>query len=342
MAPGGSAPRSSSKEEPRHAVHFNPAPPCTRSLADAPRAVDRELVIGALALQDKDAAVLRVLVRLLDGSMSLRLRFSEQLAACNIVFAPVDCDTAHPGVRVQVAPSPPSADPAAIAVPTPLRMSSVMGALHKALARIHPPALADQTAGLSALFRALCQAVGTGASGRCAIPLHSGHLLLIDPPRNQMQTAAPIEMLLAGECHPGALRPAGRVDEELLHNAPTHSLRGFVWRLAHRLIEVGAPAPALADGVHWHLRRWPDAGALMAPGYPRLAALLTAQPHTLAGLGAASGLPQHALRWFLHTGQLLGLVEHSDAAPPAQSVAASRPAAAPGWLGQLRERLKLW
>ncbi|WP_157085050.1 hypothetical protein [Hydrogenophaga palleronii] len=309
-------------------------------------AVERELVIGALALQDKDAAVLRVLVRLLDGSMSLRLRFGEQLAACNIVFVPAGCDTSHPGVRVQVTEGPATCatDPGTITVPAPLRMSNVMGALHKALARIHPPALADQSAGLAALFQSLRQAVGPEAPPRCIIPLHSGHLLLIDAPRHRMQTAAPIEMLLAGECHPGTLRPAGRVDEEQLHSAPSHALRDFVWRLSQRLVDLNAAPPPLA-AARWHLRRWPEAVALMAPGHPRLAALLTARPHSLAELGGLSGLPLQAVQWFLLSGQLVGVAEHgavlaAEPAPTAPTPPA--PSAAPGWLGQLRERLKLW
>ncbi len=309
-----------------------------------PRALESELVIGAHALQGKDATVLQVLVRLLDGSMTHRLRFSERLDTCNIVFASPQHAAALPGVVVRVAsglPSSPQASLDAINVPTPLRMSGVMGALHEALARLHLPALADPTAGLLALFDRLRHAMAMPRPTRGVVPLHSGHLMLIDARQRQLQTAAPLEQLLAGACHPGTWRTAGLRDEELLHDSPTHSLRDVVWKLAQRLVDVGAAPPPLTGA--WHLRRWPDAAGLKSPGHPRLAALLTAHHHTVDELAAASGLPTLTVQWFVQCCQVFGLTEQRDANATAPSTArATTAAAAPGWLGQLRARLRLW
>lgn len=317
----------------------------TRGLAPIPsarvRTVESELVIGAHALPGKDATVLQVLVRLLDGSMSHRLRFSEQLDDCNIVFtAPEFADTL-PGVVVQVAdhPHPPNASTGAIEVPTPLRMSGVLGALHQALALIHVPTVADPAAGLLALFDRVRHCLDK--PGRCVVPLDSGHLLLIDAERGRLQTAAPLEQLLAGHAQPGASRPAGRRDDELLHDSPTHPLREFVWRLAQRLVDVGAAPPPLPGT--WRLRRWPEAAGLKSPGHPRLAALLTTQHHTVDELGAASGLPTLNVQWFVQCCQLFGMVEHHEAGEANTGTArAASHKTAPGWLGQLRERLRLW
>lgn len=300
----------------------------------------RELVIGALALQDKDAAVLQVLVKLLDGSMSLRLRFSEQLADCNIVFARPSHSGSLPGVVVQVVEGVPSnaVAPGDITVAAPLRMSGVMEALHKALARLHPPALADQTTGLVALFGALRHAMGEREPARCVIPLQSGHLLLIDAQAHRLQTSAPLELLLSGDGHPGVARAAGLVDEQLLRSSPTHALRDVVWRLAQRLVDVHAAPPEL--GGAWRLRRWPEAAGLKSPGHPRLAALLTAQCHTLDELVTLSGLPPLKVQWFLQCCLLFGLAEPVERS--AVHEVPARQGAAPGWLGQLRERLRLW
>lgn len=306
-------------------------------------AVEHELVIGAHALQTQDATVLQGLVRLLDGSMSHRLRFSEHLDICNIVFAPPQHAAALPGVVVQVAdrlPSP-NAEPGAIEVPTPLRMGHVMDALHQALAKLHLPALADPTAGRVALFDRLRHCMDMKAPARSVVPLQSGHLLLVDAQQCRLHTAAPLELLLAGNWHPGAWRPAGLRDEELLHNSPTHSLRDVVWRLAQRLADVGAAPPPLPGA--WRLRRWPEAAGLKSPGHPRLAALLTARHHTVDELGAASGLPPLTVQWFVQCCQLFGLMEPRESSTPAPTAVHATPAGTvPGWLGQLRKRLRLW
>ncbi|MDO9436914.1 hypothetical protein [Hydrogenophaga sp.] len=307
------------------------------------RTVENELVIGAHALQGKDATVLQVLVRLLDGSMTHRLRFSDQLDACNIVFTSPQHATALPGVVVQVAdhPHPPNAPCGGIEVPTPLRMSCVMGALHQALAVIHAPTVADPAAGLLVLFDRVRRCMGMGNPSRSVVPLDSGFLMLIDAQQGRLQTAAPLDQLLTGNWNPGTWRPAGLRDEELLHDSPTHALRDFVWQLAQRLVDVGAAPPPLTGT--WRLRRWPEAAGLKAHGHPRLAALMTAQHHTVDELGAASGLPPLTVQWFVQCCQLFGLTEQRDVGKPASVVKRlATPNATPGWIGQLRERLRLW
>ena len=113
-------------------------------------------------------------------------------------------------------------------------------------------------------------------------------------------------------------------------------------RLAQRLADVGVAPPPLPGA--WRLRRWPEAAGLKSPGHPRLAALMTAHHYTVDELGAASGLPSLTVQWFVQCCQLFGLVEHRQAITSSASTAGTASAhnAPPGWLVQLRERLRLW
>ena len=74
---------------------------------------------------------------------------------------------------------------------------------------------------------------------------------------------------------------------------------------------------------------------------------------SLDEIDAMSGVPASSARWFLEACLALGLAVADKAEPegetaahsgsPALSVRSStRSAAAPNWLGHLRERLKLW
>lgn len=302
--------------------------------------MDSELVIGAFELPGKDAAVLQVLVRLLNGNMSQCLRFSEAVDGCNVVFAPPARGRDLPCVVVEVTDASATTPADTISVQAPLRMIHVMAAINAAIERMSPAAPADPAQGLVALWTQLQPCCAADAP-RSVIPLHSGHLLMVDQARNQLRTFSPLDALLSHGCEPDRWRRAGLVDDELLHGAPTYPLRATVWKLLARLAEQGA-APAEVVG-RWHLRRWPESAGLMAPGHPLLAAWLTTGAHTVAELVAATGQRAPAVAWFIQGCRQWDLATCIEPAPTAVP-AARAPAhgSLPGWLGQLRQKLGLW
>ena len=145
------------------------------------------------------------------------------------------------------------------------------------------------------------------------------------------------------------------VEDELIRVVPALRLRSLLWNLGIHLAKADAPAPERAG--RYRLLRWPDAVGLAAPGHPRVAALWTDRTLTVAQMDAMSGLPAATVRWFLEVCLALGLaVDEAEAdnppSAPAQPVEPPSPpplppqprpvAATLGWLGNMRERLKLW
>ena len=60
------------------------------------------LVIGTQGISHRDDMVLRALVRLLDGGINIRARFSEQLEECNVVFVPGNWPSRFPATCFSV------------------------------------------------------------------------------------------------------------------------------------------------------------------------------------------------------------------------------------------------
>ena len=93
------------------------------------------LVIGTQDIAQKDQLVLRALVRLLEGGVNIRARFSEQLAECNVVFVPGDWPYRFhaPCITVRVLDPDDTAvalgQTADLTVATPLRMTNVIAVL---------------------------------------------------------------------------------------------------------------------------------------------------------------------------------------------------------------------
>ena len=59
------------------------------------------LVIGTQDITAKDQALLKALVRLLNGGVNIQARFSEQLEECNVVFVPGDMLYADAGAQAR-------------------------------------------------------------------------------------------------------------------------------------------------------------------------------------------------------------------------------------------------
>ncbi len=308
------------------------------------------LVIGTQDIAQKDQLVLRALVRLLEGGVNIRARFSEQLAECNVVFVPghwpyrfrAPCITVRVIDPEDDGPAPePSAD---LTVVTPLRMTNVIAVLQSATQRVHGVAQFDPIQGLLALFDLLGERTRTAERRRAVVPMSSGQQIVFDFVQQLVYTAMPMEVLLSGAYTLGTPHRVSPVEEELIRSVPSHSLRHLVWNLALRLAQTGAAAPARNGS--YHLLRWPDAIGLSAAGHPRLAALLTSRALGYGQICATSGVPETTVRWFLEACLALGLAveESSVAAPAALAKPPAPPATAtpPGWLGHLRERLKLW
>ncbi|MBU0746461.1 MAG: hypothetical protein KKB08_12740 [Gammaproteobacteria bacterium] len=309
------------------------------------------LVIGTQDIAHKDQLVLRALVRLLDGGVNIRARFSEELQECNVVFVPgnwpyrlhAPCIT----VRVVDAAHAPDAPDSScdLTVSAPLRMSNVMAVLQSASQRVHGVAQFDPVQGLQSMFSVLGDSTRTAERRRAVVPMSSGQQIVFDFVKQLVHTATPMEVLLSGAYTLGTPHRVSPVEEELIRLVPAYSLRHLVWNLALRLAQVGAPAPPRTGC--YRLLRWPDAIGLTAPGHPRLAALLTSRALSPRQACMASGSPEATVCWFLEANLALGLavaeaslpteVEAPEAAPQTAS-----PAAAPGWLGHLRERLRLW
>lgn len=317
------------------------------------------LVIGTQDIAQKDQMVLRALVRLLDGGVNVRARFSEQLAECNVVFVPGNWAYRFhaPCITVRVLhPEDAGTLPEATAdltVSTPLRMTNVIAVLQSATQRVHGASQFDPVQGLRAMFDLLAERTRVAERRRAVVPISGGQQIVFDFVQQLVHTSMSMDALLSGAYTLGEPHRVSPVEEALIGSMPSHSLRHLLWSLAMRLAETRAGAPARPG---WYrLLRWPDAIGLSAAGHPRLAALLTSRPLSCEQLCAKSGVPEATVRWFLEASLALGLaVEESAPAAPAAAAAVATPApvaaaktpvpaAAPaGWLGNLRERLKLW
>ena len=101
------------------------------------------LVIGTQGISHRDDMVLRALVRLLDGGINIRARFSEQLEECNVVFVPGNWPYRFPapcitvGVKDPAKPDPSPDSACDLTVSTPLRMTNVIAVLQSATQRMH-------------------------------------------------------------------------------------------------------------------------------------------------------------------------------------------------------------
>jgi hypothetical protein len=320
------------------------------------------LVIGTQDIAQKDQLVLRALVRLLEGGVNIRARFSEQLAECNVVFVPGHWPYRFHAPCITVRVIDPEDVGAALettadlTVATPLRMTNVIAVLQSATQRVHGVSQFDPVKGQRALFELLGERTRTAERRRAVVPMSAGQQIVFDFVQQLVHTSMPMEVLLSGAYTLGEPHRVSPVEEELIRSVPAHSLRHLLWGLAMRLAQTGASAPVRSG--HYRLSRWPDAVGLTAAGHPRLAALLTSQALSYEQACARSGVPEATVRWFLEACLALGLAVDEGSAgaasAPARSPAAPAaagaakppdpPAAAtpPGWLGNLRERLKLW
>jgi hypothetical protein len=315
------------------------------------------LVIGTQDIAQKDQLVLRALVRLLEGGVNIRARFSDQLAECNVVFVPGHWPYRFhaPCITVRVldpeddglAPPEPSAD---LTVATPLRMTNVIAVLQSATQRVHGATQYDPVKGLQAMFDLLGERTRTAERRRAVVPMSSGQQIVFDFVQQLVYTSMPMEVLLSGAYTLGEPHRVSPVEEELIRSVPSHSLRQLLWNLALRLAKTSAQAPA-RPGTY-RLLRWPDAIGLSSAGHPRLAALLTSRALSYEDACSKSGVPEATVRWFLEACLALGLAvqEQGSAAAPGPAAAGPAPrnpvppaaATPPGWLGNLRDRLKLW
>ena len=325
------------------------------------------LVIGTQGISHRDDMVLRALVRLLDGGINIRARFSEQLEECNVVFVPANWPYRFPapcitvGVKDPAKPDPSPDSACDLAVSTPLRMTNVIAVLQSATQRMHNVSQFDPVKGLRALFELLCERNRTAERSRAVVPMGSGQQIVFDFVKQLVHTAMPMDVLLSGAYTLGTPHRVSPVEEELIRSVPAYSLRHLVWQLALRLAQAGAVAPSRAGS--YRLLRWPDAVGLAAPGHPRLAALWTNRALSLEQIRAISGVSAASVGWFLEACLALGLAvgeyagEGSEPAPADShgstgrsatgAAVAAKPqppaaAAPPGWLSHLRERLKLW
>lgn len=237
------------------------------------------LVIGTQGISHRDDMVLRALVRLLDGGINIRARFSEQLEECNVVFVPGNWPYRFPAPCITVGvkdPAKPDQSPDSacdLAVSTPLRMTNVIAVLQSATQRMHNVSQFDPVKGLRALFELLCERNRTAERSRAVVPMGSGQQIVVDFVKQLVHTAMPMDVLLSGAYTLGTPHRVSPVEEELIRSVPAYSLRHLVWQLALRLAQAGAVAPSRAGS--YRLLRWPDAVGLAAPGHPRLAALWT-------------------------------------------------------------------
>jgi hypothetical protein len=310
--------------------------------------------IGAQSLSQKDELVLRALVRLLDGGVNIRLHYSDDLAACDIIFG---CESlafepapSEKSVRVTVRQplegvSDLSMDTNAqgqLSVMSPLRMANVMAVVQSILQQAIPNRPQDVARGWHALYSVLSIRMKNADRRRCVVPMNPGQELVVDFVEQKIYTAIPSELLLSGRYGVGEPRRVSQVEEEVVRSLAPQSLRHLVWGLALRLAHANVQAPRLTD--RYRLLRWPDAVALSRPGYPRLAALMTSRAMSCEQASVASGLGLSAVQWFVGTCLALGVAEKVALAEPEAAVPTVQTpaAAAQGWLGQLRNRLKLW
>lgn len=300
------------------------------------------LVIGVLALRPKDATVLRALIRVLDGSLGMSLRFSDTPAECHVLFVTPSAAARCTGcatILVSESGLEPTAPGRPITVASPLRMGAVVAALQLMLSRLRPTASAERALWLSALFERLQQGLKVG--GYSTLPFGSGHLLQLDAASQSLRSSLSAERLLAQPHRAGALRPSTAVDDEMLHGAAPHALRSWLWRLSAHMLSAKAAHPALRGS--WLLLQWPPAAGLMAPGHPHLAALLMRRPYSDQELAQRTQLPLPSVQAFMLTCDALGLLgQPSGAVCDAGPFGPGHGAHPPRWLHQVRANLRLW
>lgn len=314
-----------------------PLPALASSPEDAP-----ELRVGAADLGAKESLLLRSLIRLLDLRIGLRLQFSEDTAHCNVLFVAGDSERRWPAscVIVRLLPAGGEAAGPGLRVHTPLRTSNVTTAL---LAAGHLLASGGATPppcnGLAALFQVLTRHLRARDRRSTVLPLDDGHAVLVDFGAESVRTTMDLDALLAGRYQPRPARRATPSDVAQASGESVLPLRGLVWAAAQALGDAGTEG-ALLQG-RYRLLRWPESTALSRPGLPRLVALWTTRPMSLAEAGAASDASPARVRWFLEACLALGLAIPDDAALTAVDIELP-PAPVRGLLGRLRERLKLW
>jgi hypothetical protein len=241
-----------------------------------------------------------------------------------------------------------------LTVSTPLRMTNVIAVLQSATQRVHGASQFDPVKGLLAMFELLGEPTRTSERRRAVVPISGGQQIIFDFVQQQVHTSMPMDALLSGAYSLGEPHRVSPVEEALIGSVASHSLRHLMWNLTQRLAQTGAQAPVRMGT--YRLLRWPDAIGLSVAGHPRLAALLTSRALDYRQLCTTSGVPEATVRWFLEACLALGLaVDESGSAAAPSPVQAAAPAAAHsnppparaaatpvGWLGNLRERLKLW
>lgn len=303
------------------------------------------LVIGTQNLPDKEQLVLRSLIRLLDGSGGLRLRYVESLADCNVVFVGGD-DVSRLPLRCVTIPLVGSgkSPTTGLMVAPPLRITNVLAVLHLAESLLTEASATSASGddGLAALFQILSHNLLTRERRVTVLPLHDGRHLIVDFARDRMHTPLLLDELLAGHYRLGETRRASQPERELAQLPSSLSLRELVWRAALRLSEESATPPALQGRVL--LRRWPDALVLSRPGMPRLCAQLTRRALDVSQAAADADMSPLVVQWFMYAALMLGIAVIADdhaaaqlSTQPLRELSESR-----SLLSRLRERLKLW
>ncbi len=301
------------------------------------------LTIGSADVAPNEQLVLRSLIRLLNGRHGLQLQYSEVLTGCNVVFVPANWPRRMPSRCVTVRVTPGAAETPArtdfgLTVAAPLRMSQVVEVLRLAAGLLS----SNTDSGLTGLFRGLTRSVLSGERRVSVLPLLDGRSLIIDFSSEQLWTRVPMADLLADGYSVGEIRRATPEEMPMIEAWPSMRLRDLIWNASYQLGVTGAASSTLHGA--YRLVRWPDAVALLRPGYPRLCALLTNRALTLEQVSRESGLPMPAVHWFIETCIALGLAVPSAPEGPAQNPAADASAtpATSSVFRRLRERLKLW
>jgi len=309
------------------------------------------LVIGVDDIPQKEQMVLRSLVRLLDGRLGSRLSFSESLRECNVVFAsdgpqpPQASERAAVVVRVLRAAGPAhGAAPDGLSIQPPLRMTNVMDALRACADAIGSIECADAAWNKRPGLVGILTTQPVSAHRSCeAYLLEGDERMLVDFRNDRVHAALPLQALVDGQHKPTLVQWSAAQEDEARRLLPAHRLRDLLWSAAHRLGREPAPTDLLAG--RYRLLRWPDAGALRQPGFPRLAALLTNRALDVAGACEASGISLAGVHWFLKVSLALGIavpVEGQDSGARQTAPSTPVPGALRSVIGRLRERLKLW
>ncbi len=311
------------------------------------------LAIGCVGLADRDQTVLRALVRVLGNSLGNGLEFSVAPTLCNVLFVPAaghhTCPRACVVVRVaQPGDAGGAAPDGDLLIVAPLRMSNVLAALQTAAQRLfQAQGASDPHQALDGLLRIICDGLSSHEQRRSVVPIGAAGPLVLDFQQRRLHTALPLADLLAGHYRLGTPQRVTPVEEELARAAPAHDLRAVLWQIVGALAasEVAAGEGGLPPGTRYRLRRWPEATGLAIAGHPRLAALFTNRALTLEQAAAGAELSAARVQRFMQACLALGLAAQEAGRPAAAPAAPARPSpasAAPGWLGMLRERLKLW